>query len=455
MSLYKASTRIAVLAIFLLAVGCASTKSDLPDKYNADELTAMGEKFLAADDFIQALKFFQWAEAKKTNDPRIHYNLGITHDELSMPAEAFQHLSRAIELSSDYSDAYNALGRYYAKAGDLDQAQINFQKALANPLYETPHLALFNLGLLSEKRGAPDAALQYYEEAVQKFPRYGLAYYRMGEILEAHRLAEQARRAYARAAEFAPNMPEAHLRYGIMSYFLGDMESASYSFNRATKLAPNTPIAEEAQAYLLHMRSAADSGTRTRPSQDPRQIPSRTTAPVDPKPLASTQTPVVEASRQEQSVRQAHPESPPALSPAPSAQTPAAEALPFEVSHPTEVESAVLEESPVKDAPSESMEPFMATPSPETATEDAQAGQWTYIVQVGTYLHARNAEGVRKKLQDKGHEAVVKPFNHQEMGELHVVQLTPLDSRSRARDLASRIREEGFPDAIVVRIPAE
>ncbi len=441
MPLRKASIRIAVAAIFLLTVGCAGTKDNIPDKYGADELTSMGEKFLAADDFIQALKFFRWAEAKKPNDPRIHYNLGITCDELSIQAEAFRHLSRAIELSPEYSDAYNALGRHYAKAGDLDQAQVNFQKALVNPLYETPHLALFNLGLLSEKRGAPDVALQYYEEAIQKFPRYGLAYYRMGEILEAHRMAEQARRAYARAAELAPNMPEAHLRYGILSYFLGDMESASYSFDRTTKLAPGTPPAEEAQAYLLHMRSARDSGTRTSPAQDPRPIPSPTTAPMGGKPAASTPTSVAEASRTLSVLP---------TSPSPPSKT--SEPLPEEEASASEVKTTSLEEAPVRVVPP--TEAPADPPLPKTAA-DAQRDRWTYIVQVGTYGRARNAERIKKTLQDKGYDAIVKPFKHQEMGELHVVQLTPVDSHPKALDLVNRIKDEDFPDAIVVRIPAD
>ncbi len=440
MPLHKASTRIVVLAIFLLTVGCAATRDSIPDKYSADELTSMGEKFLAADDFIQALKFFRWAEAKKPNDPRIHYNLGITHDELSMPAEAFQHLSRAIELSPDYSDAYNALGRYYAKDGDLDQAQINFQKALANPLYETPHLALFNLGLLSEKRGAPDVALQYYEEAIQKFPRYGLAYYRMGEILEAHRLAEQARRAYARAVELAPNMPEAHLRYGIMSYFLGDMESASYSFDRATKLAPNTPMAEEAQGYLLHMRSSAGPSARIKPSQDPRPIPSRatTSSTMDEKTAANSPIPTADTSEREPSTL---------TTPSKTSSSPSTESSP-----PLEPRPTHTEESTEKDAPNTRVS---AGRSPSETVTDTQDGQWIYVVQVGTYGNTRNAENVKKTLLDKGHASVVKPFKHQEMGELYVVQITPVDNRNEALELVSRVREAGFPDAIVIRIPAD
>lgn len=439
MSLQRASLRIAVLAVLLLGAACATTQKDIPGRYSADELRGMGEKFLAADDFTQALKFFRWAEAKKPNDPHIHYDLGITHDELSMSTEALHHLNRAIELSPQYSDAYNALGRHYARAGNLDMAQINFEKALANPLYETPHLALFNLGLLYEKRGDPDTALHYYEAAVQKFPRYGLAYYRMGEILEAQHRGDEARLAYGKATEYAANMPEAHLRFGIMSYMVGELENAFYSLDRVTKLAPNTTMAEEARLYLSQMNSIVDpiAGERRSPVSAAKPMP----------------TIVVAKERDlEKSVSAPAAQSAPRETPPPKVSEP-------QVREPERIQEVqeVLTPPPVPEATAPVMEekPEKAEEEPSPAPEQSpqvQKSSWSYIVQVGSYLHRRNADILKKKLQDKGYESTVKVFKHKVLGDLHVVQLKPVSDQSRALSLVSQIEKDGLGKAIVIKV---
>ena len=142
----------------------------------------MGEKFLAARDLGQALKYLTLAEKRRPNDPVIQYDLGLAYYERGLRSDALTHLKKALALKPDYPEAENALGRYYAEQGQYDQAQHAFQKALADPFYTTPQLALYNLGLVYEKKGDPEAALKQYQEAVRLQPNYGVAYYRMGQI---------------------------------------------------------------------------------------------------------------------------------------------------------------------------------------------------------------------------------------------------------------------------------
>ena len=139
-----------------------------------------------------------------------------------------------------------------------------FKKALANPFYTTPQLALYNLGLVYEKKGDPETALKQYQEAVRLQPNYGVAYYRMGQLLEELRRADEAREAYGRAIEFAPDLAEAHYRYGVMSYTAGELENAFYSLNRVVKLAPHSTMAEDARKYLERLQTVIPSGPSLR-----------------------------------------------------------------------------------------------------------------------------------------------------------------------------------------------
>ena len=212
--------RLALLFIMLLSVtsGCATFNRDPADNYSDYQLQQMGEKFLAARDLGQALKYLSLAERRRPSDAVIQYDLGLAYYERGLPSEAFSHLKKALTLKRDYPEAENALGRYYAEQGQLDQAQWCFERALANPFYTTPQLALYNLGLIYEKKGDPEAALKQYQEAVRLQRNFGPAYYRMGLLLEQSRRADEAREAYGNAVEFSPSLVEAQYRYGVMSY---------------------------------------------------------------------------------------------------------------------------------------------------------------------------------------------------------------------------------------------
>jgi len=47
-------------------------------------------------------------------------------------------------LNEDYSEAHNYLGTLYSDRELWDQAIAEFDKALSNPIYDTPAMALYN-----------------------------------------------------------------------------------------------------------------------------------------------------------------------------------------------------------------------------------------------------------------------------------------------------------------------
>lgn len=250
-----------LLIIILVCWGCASWSRDPAGNFTANQLQSMGEKFLAARDYGQALKYLTLAEEKRPKDPTIQYSLGLAYYERGLKFDAYTHLKRALALKPDYAEAENALGRYYAEQGQLDLAQLSFEKAIANPFYSTPHFALYNLGLIYEKKGDLNSALKQYQEAVRIQPGYGIAYFQMGQVLEQLRRGDEARQSYGKAIEYSPDLVAAHYRYGVMSYTAGELENALYSFNRVVKLAPDSEMAAEASRYLERLQSLLPKGS--------------------------------------------------------------------------------------------------------------------------------------------------------------------------------------------------
>ena len=238
--------------MFVLS-GCATSTPSL----TTNQLQDMGEKYVAAGDTANALKFLTEAEKKKPDSAVIQYDLGLAYNKRGMQNEALAHLQKALKINPAYPEAWNAIGTVYAERGQIELAQEAFQKAVNDPFYQTPQLPAYNLGRLYEKKGDTERALMQYQDAVKFDPNYGLAWYRIGQIQETMRRGDEARHSYGKAVTASPDLAEAHLRYGVMSYLAGDMEAALFSLNRVTRLAPDTAMADEARKYLDKLRGVA------------------------------------------------------------------------------------------------------------------------------------------------------------------------------------------------------
>jgi type IV pilus assembly protein PilF len=263
MTLSKTVGRLVWTVLCVSCLACAttnttpSTSNDPLSKYDAVKLREMGEKFLAGGDSANAMRYFTLADQKQPNDPLIQYDLGDACDSKGLQELALQHFLQAVTLKPDYSEAHNALGKIYAEQGRNEEAFQAFQRALANPFYQTPYYPLFNLGLLYENQGNLQAALSHYQRAVQAGRGYSMAHLRMGKVLEALGRKDEAREAYGNAIRVNPNMAEAHLAFGRLSLAAGDLENAQFSFGRVVHLRPKTQMAAEAEKYLQSIEASA------------------------------------------------------------------------------------------------------------------------------------------------------------------------------------------------------
>ncbi len=70
------------------------------------------------------------------------------------------------------------------------------------------------------------------------------------------------------------------------------------------------------------------------------------------------------------------------------------------------------------------------------------AGQHRYVIQVGAYVSAENAEDTRAIFQKKGYATVIKSRHDPKMGQMYLVQLAPMDDVKKAKEVMDRIRKE-------------
>ncbi len=477
---------IFLVVVALVLSGCASTRSG----YSFTQLRNVGEKYLAASDAPNALKFLTLAEAQRPDDPSTQYDLGLAYQKRGLESESIAHFQKALKLKPRYPEASNALGVVYAERGQVELARECFQKALSDPLYQTPQLASFNLGRLYEKKSDLNSALREYEQAVKFYPGYGLAWYKIGTIMETMHRTDEARNAYGKAIRATPDLAEAHMRYGMMAFHAGDLESALFSLERVTRLVPNTSMADEARRELekvkiaivksrpkpSRLRQVSPDYIQSLPRNDIPQRQSQNASsppgwsrsdnlapiPKEAPPAAPVAhgAPVEVVQSSNGPVLSNRPQTTPASAAPALPQSPLAGAKPDrdphrDISAVAGAAQPALPEHPVAVATPSAPAAGAAPASPDVVPAAPEPPQFNYIVQLGSFAEKAKADELRKRLREKGYAAVVKRLKHKATGLVYIIELKPESSQSKAATLKVQLGTEVSGDIKIIKVPAE
>lgn len=132
-------------------------------------LSRLGKVYLRARQLEKAVDALRRSIEIDPTDLDTLGNLGMAYLELHRLDDA-EKAFKAITLQSDqYASAYNGLGLVAVQEGDAGTARRDFEKAIeVDPDQPGP---LLNLGLLCQKTGNSQGAIQYYERFLEKAPR--------------------------------------------------------------------------------------------------------------------------------------------------------------------------------------------------------------------------------------------------------------------------------------------
>jgi 2-polyprenyl-3-methyl-5-hydroxy-6-metoxy-1,4-benzoquinol methylase/Flp pilus assembly protein TadD len=130
-------------------------------------LTLSGALALMAGRNTQAVGLFSRALAV-SEQPDLHYNLGLAHWGLEQRGEAIMHWTRALALNPSFAQAHMNLGNALREEGRLDEAEAHLRRALQ--LQPSP-FAHNNLGLALSARGAAEAST-HYRHAIAMHPAF-------------------------------------------------------------------------------------------------------------------------------------------------------------------------------------------------------------------------------------------------------------------------------------------
>lgn len=155
------------------------------------------------------------------------------------------HYRRAVELQPNKGDVNNNLGQFLCRTGKVQAALPYFTKAIADPFYQTPDVALTNQGMCQMQINDRVNAEASLREALRRNPNNPLALLQLTNLLYLNQRYFDASAFMQRLDATGQANPDSlKLGYEIESH-LGNTEAAQ---NYSKRLLSQFPDSEQAQA---------------------------------------------------------------------------------------------------------------------------------------------------------------------------------------------------------------
>ncbi|MEA3241176.1 MAG: tetratricopeptide repeat protein [Pseudomonadota bacterium] len=247
-------TKLRIVALFVwlvVFIGCAAgnvedqTAPTLPDDVYEEILTHYRNH-----QYDLVKQYISRCQESGVRDKRLYFLSGILALQSQSNEQAKTAFQQAIELDSEYSDAYNNLGVLYMADKEYAKAESSFHNALKNPLYRTPEIALVHLGKVMEVKDNSAAAEQYYRQAIKYKSGFVQAYHHLGMLFYHTDRFKQAVTVFDQAVKLAPRWAQVWLWYGMSLKRINENEKSRAAFEKVLELSPDTDVARQAELQL-------------------------------------------------------------------------------------------------------------------------------------------------------------------------------------------------------------
>ncbi|HZQ07146.1 MAG TPA: tetratricopeptide repeat protein [Anaerolineae bacterium] len=200
-----------------------------PDDFGA--MSALGALALSRHQFREAL---EWGERAKTITPFNPHNYGVIGDaqiELGMYDEATQTIQTMINQRPDLS-SYSRVSYVRELHGDLDGAIAAMQQAVTagGPNAENTNWVRVQLGNLYFNRGQLEQAEQQYQAALANYPNYVYALAALGRLRAAQGKNDEAVEYYTQAIGIIP-LPQYVIELGDLYTMIGKSSDAARMYD--------------------------------------------------------------------------------------------------------------------------------------------------------------------------------------------------------------------------------
>jgi len=198
---------------------------------------ALDELYSSHPNWDLVIKWSEKAIEIDTNYADAYTALGIGYAKKGLVDKAIASYKKAIELDPTHAKAYCNLGFAYGNKGLYDKEIASYKKAIVlDPHDATAH---YNLGIAYGEKGLFDKAIASFKKAIEIKPDYAEAHYDLGLAYGKKGLFDKEIAGYKKAIEIKPDLTEAHYNLGIAYGEKGLYDKAIMSFKDVLELKPD------------------------------------------------------------------------------------------------------------------------------------------------------------------------------------------------------------------------
>lgn len=246
MTSLRGKLMVAGLALALLA-GCASGSGNFMGRASSDRARQGAElQVQLAQEYIKRGKLevardkLQRALELDPYSAQAHTVSGYLNETIGERVQAELHYKRAVEIKPKDGDMANNYAGFLCRQGRYDESDAMFQRAIADPFYKTPEVALSNAGICAKDSGRLEQAESYLRDALARKPNYAGALLPMASVLFARQDYLKARAFMQRYEAANPISPEVLYLGWQIEQALGDKRSAEDYRRRLTEGYPRS-----------------------------------------------------------------------------------------------------------------------------------------------------------------------------------------------------------------------
>lgn len=238
--------------LILACAGCSGDGSGLRPTTAAENRakgaevhTELGQRYMQDGNLEGAMEKLQKALQFDPKYVPAHTVMAVLYERINDPVNAELHYRKAAEYDPKKGSVNNNLAVFLCKQNRAAEAKPYFDKALADPFYETPDLALSNAGTCEMQSGDYPAAEEYFRKALVRNPNSADALYQMAHVLYLKNDAFRARAFLQRFDALGVPSPDALKLGHDIELRLGNGEGAQ---DYAKRLRETFPDSEPAHA---------------------------------------------------------------------------------------------------------------------------------------------------------------------------------------------------------------
>ncbi|MBD3305954.1 tetratricopeptide repeat protein [candidate division KSB3 bacterium] len=238
---------VGVLCVVML-VGCGPTLEER--RQRARTQYELGVAELNQGNLAEAQNAFEQAKKYDSEDPRLYNGMGLIYLQQQEYQKAIAEFQKALRINPNFVEAHNNLGSTYAQMRDWDRAIIEFREATNDPLYRTPELAHYNLGLALLEKGELIEAVKAFHMAVKLRPNFSRALDKYGVALFRLNRVQEAIKQFKEAIKVEPNYIDPYLNLGLAYMKQGKKEEAIAQFRLVLERSRDEDLSTSARRYL-------------------------------------------------------------------------------------------------------------------------------------------------------------------------------------------------------------